>query len=71
MDAKTPNKERDIRVFFTSEEGTIMTQECIGLIGNGFVGSAINENLKNNYKFLIYDRKPDLANCKSIAMMII
>mgnify|MGYP003670168227 FL=1 len=37
----------------------------IGIIGNGFVGSAINENLKNNYKFLIYDRKPDLANCKS------
>ena len=42
-----------------------MTQECIGLIGNGFVGSAISENLKNNYKFLIYDRKPNLANCVS------
>ena len=38
----------------------------IGLIGNGFVGSAIRENLKDNYDFVVYDRKPNLANCSSI-----
>jgi len=34
----------------------------IGLVGNGFVGSAVYENLKNTYNFLIYDKKPELSN---------
>ena len=38
----------------------------IGLIGNGFVGSAIFENLKQDYRFYIYDKKPALSNCESI-----
>jgi nucleotide sugar dehydrogenase len=42
----------------------------IGLIGNGFVGSAIFENLKNDYEFLIYDKKPSLSNCKSIEEVV-
>jgi UDPglucose 6-dehydrogenase len=43
----------------------------IGLIGNGFVGSAIYENLKNDYEFLIYDRKPGLANCDSVEEIVL
>ena len=42
----------------------------IGLIGNGFVGSAIYENLKSDYNFVIYDRKPDKSNCESIEQVI-
>lgn len=42
----------------------------IGLIGNGFVGSAIYENLKNDYKFLIYDKEPNKANCGSIEEVV-
>jgi UDP-glucose 6-dehydrogenase len=42
----------------------------IGLIGNGFVGSAIYENLKNDYKFVIYDRKPALSNRNSIGEVV-
>jgi nucleotide sugar dehydrogenase len=39
----------------------------IGLIGNGFVGSAIYENLKDNYEFLVFDKDPSRANTKSVA----
>ena len=42
----------------------------IGLIGNGFVGSAIYENLKNDYEFVIYDRKPSLANRKNVGEVV-
>jgi UDPglucose 6-dehydrogenase len=42
----------------------------IGLIGNGFVGSAIYENLKNDYEFVIYDRKPALSNRDSIKEVV-
>ena len=42
----------------------------IGLIGNGFVGSAVYENLKNDYDFVIYDRKPDKSNCDSIEQVV-
>lgn len=38
----------------------------IGLIGNGFVGSAIYENLKQTYDFIIYDKKPELSQCESV-----
>ena len=42
----------------------------IGLVGNGFVGSAIYENLKGDYDFLIYDRKPDKSNCDNIQQVV-
>jgi UDPglucose 6-dehydrogenase len=38
----------------------------LGLIGNGFVGEAIYENLKHDYDFLIYDKKPEKSNCLNI-----
>ena len=41
----------------------------IGLIGNGFVGSAVYENLKDSYNFLIYDKKPSLSTCDSISQV--
>jgi len=30
----------------------------IGIIGNGFVGNAINEGFKNHYEMIIYDKNP-------------
>ncbi len=39
----------------------------IGIIGNGFVGNAIHENLKWFYKTTVYDINPELSNCKSIS----
>lgn len=38
----------------------------IGLIGNGFVGNAIYENLKKSYVFCIYDKDPSKANVDNI-----
>jgi UDPglucose 6-dehydrogenase len=38
----------------------------IGLIGNGFVGGAIYENLKETYSFLIYDKDPDRSTASNI-----
>lgn len=44
--------------------------KMLGLIGNGFVGSAIYENLKNHYEFAIYDNKPTLSNRNSIGEVV-
>lgn len=38
----------------------------IGLIGNGFVGNAVLENLKNSYKFFVYDKNPEKANTSNV-----
>ena len=38
----------------------------LGLIGNGFVGNALYQNLKKEYDFLIYDRDVSKANCNSL-----
>ena len=38
----------------------------LGLIGHGFVGEAIYENLKHMYDFAIYDKKPEKSNCLNI-----
>jgi len=38
----------------------------IGLIGNGFVGNAVYQNLKNKYDFLIYDRNKERANTDNV-----
>ena len=42
----------------------------IGLIGNGFVGSAVYENLKDTYDFVIYDKKPQLSDCKEVREVV-
>jgi len=41
----------------------------LGLVGNGFVGSAIYHNLKGNYDFAIYDKKPELSSYKTISQV--
>jgi nucleotide sugar dehydrogenase len=38
----------------------------LGLIGHGFVGEAVYENLKHMYDFVIYDKKPEKSNCLNI-----
>ena len=38
----------------------------IGLIGNGFVGNAVYQNLREKYEFLIYDTNPSRATAKHI-----
>ena len=38
----------------------------IGIIGKGFVGNAIYENLRRFYEITVYDVDPKLSNCKSI-----
>jgi len=38
----------------------------LGLIGRGFVGNAIYENLKEHYPFAVYDKDDSLATCKSV-----
>ena len=39
----------------------------VGLIGNGFVGRAIYENLKQLHDFLIFDKNPKLSDCDDIS----
>ena len=38
----------------------------VGIIGQGFVGSAIREGLKSFYKIYTYDIKRNLCNCNSL-----
>ena len=38
----------------------------IGLIGNGFVGNAVYENLKRTYPFCVYDKNPAKANVDNV-----
>jgi len=42
----------------------------IGLVGNGFVGNAIYENLKQKHSFYIYDKNPERANCDSLKKVV-
>jgi len=39
----------------------------IGIIGNGFVGNAINQNFKVHYETLVYDVDPERSTVDSIA----
>ena len=41
----------------------------IGLIGKGFVGNAIYENLKSVYDFLIFDKDPGKSNSDNIRVL--
>tara|TARA_R100000234_G_scaffold40732_1_gene24393 strand:- start:3500 stop:4339 length:840 start_codon:yes stop_codon:yes gene_type:complete len=38
----------------------------IGLVGNGFVGNAVYQNLKQKYNFSIYDTNPDKATAEHV-----
>ena len=38
----------------------------IGIIGNGFVGNAINQNFKDHYQTIIYDSNPERSTVESI-----
>ena len=38
----------------------------IGLIGNGYVGNAVYENLKETYEFCVYDKDPVKANVGNV-----
>jgi len=38
----------------------------MGLIGNGFVGNAIYENLKQRYEFFVFDLNPERKTCDSV-----
>ena len=42
----------------------------IGLIGRGFVGDAIYQNLKNDHDFLVYDIDDDKKNVSNIRDVI-
>ena len=44
-------------------------QVKIGLIGKGFVGNAIYENLKSVYDFLIFDKDPSKSNSDNIRVL--
>jgi len=46
-----------------------MFQMSIGIIGNGFVGEAIRENLKKHYDVLAYDTDPKKTDCHSISVL--
>lgn len=39
----------------------------IGIIGNGFVGRAVHENLKAAHKTAVYDINPELSDCENIS----
>jgi len=44
-----------------------MTTETIGIIGQGFVGTAIREGMKNHFKIETYDKfKADVSTCSSL-----
>ena len=38
----------------------------LGIIGNGFVGNAINQNFKDAYEILIYDNNPERSTAQNV-----
>ena len=42
----------------------------IGVIGQGFVGSAIREGFKDFYEIYTYDLNPELRNCESLVDVV-
>jgi len=42
----------------------------VGIIGQGFVGSAIHAGLKDFYSVITYDIKPELRNCESLYHLV-
>ena len=42
----------------------------IGIIGQGFVGTAVNEGLKKHYKIETFDLVEEKSTCKSIKELI-
>ena len=45
-------------------------KDTIGIIGQGFVGSAVREGLKDFYDVHTYDLREDLRNCESILEVV-
>lgn len=45
-------------------------KRAIGIIGQGFVGSAIREGLKDSYDIATYDLDPDKRSCNSLAELV-
>jgi ornithine cyclodeaminase/alanine dehydrogenase-like protein (mu-crystallin family) len=44
-----------------------MTTDIIGIIGQGFVGTAIREGMKNHFQIETYDKfKEDVSTCSSL-----
>ena len=39
----------------------------VGIVGNGFVGHAVHENIKWFYQTIVYDIDPRLSDCESIS----
>ena len=44
--------------------------DTIGVVGQGFVGSAIREGLGGFYDIVTYDLKPELRNCDSLCNLV-
>ena len=44
--------------------------KTIGIIGQGFVGTAVNEGLKKYYNIETYDLVPEKSTCKSLEDLI-
>jgi len=42
----------------------------VGIIGMGYVGTALKEGFKDYYKILTYDLRPELSSCDSIATIV-
>jgi UDPglucose 6-dehydrogenase len=44
--------------------------KVVGVVGQGFVGSAIREGLKNYYSVQTYDLQKDLSTCESLGVLV-
>ena len=44
--------------------------EKLGIIGQGFVGSAVREGMKNHYDLITYDKDPEKRNVKTIYELV-
>ena len=42
----------------------------VGIVGQGFVGSAIREGLKDFHDVVTYDIKPEIRNCDSLEALV-
>ena len=44
--------------------------KVVGVVGQGFVGSALREGLKNYYNIQTYDLQKDLSTCESLGALV-
>ena len=45
--------------------------EKLGIIGQGFVGTAVREGMKNHYDLVTYDKDPEKRNVKTIYELVL